>query len=58
MAYETRISPEIEANPDWAAAVRRADGWAAEVVGDPKPFNLMYEWSLDRGPPGRPGFLL
>lgn len=57
MAHETRISPEIETTPDWAAAVRRADGWVSEfLVANPRP--RASDWSVRAGPGGEPLFTL
>lgn len=57
MAHETRMSPEIEANPDWAAAVRRADGWVGLYLGDTRVDGPV-EWSVRPDPAGEPVFAL
>jgi hypothetical protein len=57
MAYKSHISPEIEANPDWAAAVRRADRWVADYYKN-NPADQAVAWSVRPGPAGGPVFVL
>lgn len=57
MAHETRISPEIDANTDWADAVRRFDGWVSKFFGK-NVEDRQAEWSVQVKPGGRPTFVL
>lgn len=57
MAHETRISPEIEANPDWAAAVRQADGWVARYLRQ-TTVDGPVEWTVRPDPVGESLFAM